>query len=129
MRSSWLSLIPGHVYVVGDSHRNAFTEWNPFRFVELQSGDGTGELFKRNLGLELGEHVAQAVVNTEAKGQVFSGVRAGDIEGFTVFEAFFIAVCRAHQQQDLSALWDRDATNFGVLECFTTPGDDRARVA
>ena len=61
--------------------------------------------------LELGEHVAQAVVDAEAEGQVLAGVGAVDVERLAVLEARLVAVGRAHEQQDVRPGRDGDAAD------------------
>src|SRR5699024_6238007 len=97
--------------------------------IQFQGGDGSGEFFECDLGLELCQHIAQAVVDTETKGQMLASITSGDVEGFTIFEPPFVTVGRSHQQQQFCAFRDRHTADFGSFKCFATPSDNRARVS
>src|SRR5699024_2494409 len=124
-----LGLIPGHMDVFGDSHRNIVAKRDARWLIQFQGGDGSGEFFECDLGLELCQHIAQAVVDTEPKGQMLASITSGDVEGFTIFEPPFVTVGRSHQQQQFCAFRDRHAADFGSFKCFATPSDNRARVS
>ena len=121
--------LPGDGDGLGDAEGEVLAEGDGFRMLQLQLRGEPGHFLEGDLGLELGEHVAQAVVDAEPEGQVLAGVGAGDVEVLAGVELGLVPVGRAHEEQQLRAFGDGDAADFGVLEGLAAPADDRAGVA